>query len=716
MDCKFVTLVIINACTGTIIRLKADGNLFVVQMNYLDGLNDQQKEAVFSTEGPLLVLAGAGTGKTKVLTTRIAHIVTSGKADIDEILAITFTNKAAAEMLERINIMLGNIFMPWVGTFHSIAVKMLRKHGQNSSFTIIDSDDQASIAKKVISEYGIDAKKYSPQLLLALISKQKDKCLSYTEVPSGDTFANIPLSNLYENYQKKLESLNAMDFGDLLMKSFLLLKEDIELREYYQDKFKYILIDEYQDTNVAQYLWAMLLAKKKRNICCVGDDDQSIYGWRGAEVENILRFESDFSNAKVIKLQQNYRSISSILKVASSVISNNQNRHEKYLWTDNKEHIPVKLTQYIDDIQEARKIAEQVNTQRSKGVVLSQIAILVRAGYQTRLFEEALNHICIPYRIIGGLKFYERAEVKDAIAYIRLLANNSDNLAFSRIINVPKRGIGLTSISQIAEVSEKEGVSMMDALKIVNLRSKPGEMVRCFINAFEDARRIMHEEPLKAVEDLLLQVGYREMLKKYDSENMTEKVANLDEVLKSLSYFSSIIGYLEHVSLLSDVDNLSNEERVNIITMHSAKGLEFESVYLPGWEEGIFPTSRALFENNQLAEERRLAYVAITRAKKYLHISYARSRRVFGTTQTSIASRFLDEMPKHDCEMRDEGQLYNKNINAGYSGFEKGNLRYGSVITHSEFGKGKVIGLGSGGALYVEFNLVGIKKITADDF
>ncbi|MDZ5762079.1 DNA helicase II [Candidatus Cyrtobacter comes] len=681
-------------------------------MEYLENLNNSQRAAVEYTEGPLLVLAGAGTGKTKVLTSRIAHIINSGRANVDEILAITFTNKAASEMLSRIKGILGNIFIPWVGTFHSISTQILRKHYDGPSFGIIDSDDQLSIVKKVISEHGIDSQRYSPKLLLSLISKQKDKCLNYDQIPASEAFAGIQLSILYRNYQNKLKSLNVMDFGDLLMESYFLIKENAALREYYQSKFKYLLIDEYQDTNVAQYLWSMLLAQKHRNICCVGDDDQSIYGWRGAEVENILRFESDFKDAKVIKLQQNYRSLSPILKVASAIISNNQDRHDKELWTQNSEIIPVILHIYIDDRQEARKIADEINVYKSNGIRLSEIAILVRAGYQTRLFEEALNYLCVPYKIIGGAKFYERAEVKNAIAYMRLLVNDNDNLAFLRVINTPKRGVGDSSIAQLTRLSEQSGLSMMKVLKTADLKPKLRASTMEFISTFEDCRAIMNEDPVKAVERLFLQLGFKEYLEKYDAENMTEKAQNVNEVLKSLSSHDSIIGYLEHVSLLSDVDSLSTDEKVNIITMHSAKGLEFEVVFLPGWEEGVFPTSRAMFESKQLSEERRLAYVAVTRAKRYLQISYARSRMVFGNIQTSLPSRFLEEIPKNCCKTVDEIDIYR----AANSGFRKNNLTYGDIVTHGKFGEGKVIGSGARGSIYVEFDLIGIKEIAADEF
>ncbi len=632
---------------------------------YLQGLNAPQREAVLTTEGPVLVLAGAGTGKTAALTARLAHLVATRLAYPSEILSVTFTNKAAREMRERVGRMIGPAVegMPWLGTFHSIGAKMLRRHaelvGLQSNFTILDTDDQLRVMKQLIQAADIDEKRWTARALAALIDKWKNKGLNPGEIDAGESeaFANGKGAALYGAYQDRLRTLNACDFGDLLLHMLTLLKTDREVLEYYQDRFRYILVDEYQDTNSSQYLWLRLLAQKRKNICCVGDDDQSIYSWRGAEVANILRFERDFPGAKIIRLEQNYRSTPQILAAASGVIAQNGGRLGKTLWTEADEGEKVRVIGVWDGPEEARRVGDEIEGLERQGVRADQVAILVRASFQTREFEDRFIQIGMPYRIVGGFRFYERAEVRDALAYLRLVNQPADDLAFERIVNVPKRGLGDKAIEKIHRVARAEGVPLsLAAAGIVGTdeltgqaRKSLGRFVVDLARWRDMAQTLPHAELARQILD---ESGYTAALQAERTTEASGRLENLQELVRAMEEYETLGDFLEHVSLVMDNEAQADEAKVTIMTIHAAKGLEFDTVFLAGWEDGVFPSQRALDEGGlaSLEEERRLAYVAITRARRRCIILHAANRRVYGQWTSSIPSRFVGELPRETVD------------------------------------------------------------------
>jgi DNA helicase-2/ATP-dependent DNA helicase PcrA len=628
---------------------------------YLQGLNAPQREAVLTTEGPVLVLAGAGTGKTAALTARLAHLVATRLAFPSEILSVTFTNKAAREMRERVGRMIGPTVegMPWLGTFHSIGAKMLRRHaelvGLQSNFTILDTDDQLRLLKQIIQAEGIDEKRWTARALAALIDRWKNKGLTPGEIDAGESeaYANGKGAAMYAAYQARLRALNACDFGDLLLHMLTLLKTDREVLEFYQERFRYILVDEYQDTNSSQYLWLRLLAQKRKNICCVGDDDQSIYSWRGAEVANILRFERDFPGAKIIRLEQNYRSTPQILAAASGVIAQNGGRLGKTLWTEADEGEKVRVIGVWDGPEEARRVGEEIEALERQGVGADQVAILVRASFQTREFEDRFMQIGLPFRIVGGFRFYERAEVRDAVAYLRLINQPSDDLAFERIINVPKRGLGDKAVETIHRVARAEGVPLtLAAARLVETdeltgqaRKSLGRFVGDLARWRDMAQTLPHAELARQMLD---ESGYTAALQAERTSEAAGRLENLQELVRAMEEYETLGAFLEHVSLVMDNEAQSEEAKVTIMTIHAAKGLEFDTVFLAGWEDGVFPSQRALDEGGlaSLEEERRLAYVAITRARRRCIILHAANRRVYGQWTSSIPSRFVGELPR----------------------------------------------------------------------
>ena len=625
---------------------------------WLTGLNTSQSDAVTSLQGPLLVLSGAGTGKTRVLTSRLAELVASGTAKPWNILAVTFTNKAAREMKGRIGDMVGPMVeQVWLGTFHSLAAKMLRRHadlvGLKSDFTILDSDDQVRLVKQLMVAENIDPKRWPARMVVGVISRWKDRGLvpeKITLAEAGDV-ANGRMQKLYKDYQARLLTLNAVDFGDLLLHMLTIFQNHADVLADYHGRITHIMVDEYQDTNVAQYLWLRLLTGQRNNLCCVGDDDQSIYGWRGAEVGNILRFESDFPGAKTVRLEENYRSTGHILAAASTVISRNETRLGKTLFTSADDGEKVRVNGYWDGADEARTISSHIESIQQDGHHLSQMAVLVRAGFQTREFEERFISIGLPYRVVGA-RFYERAEIRDAIAYLRLIAQPADDLAFERIINVPKRGLGTASIQAIhiqARASQKPLLAAaIDLIETEELRPAARTALGSFV---QDIRRwrnqigSLHQGDLARI--VLDESGYTTMWQMDKSPDAEGRLENLTELVSAMQDFDSLQGFLEHISLVMDGDTVSEQGEVTLMTLHAAKGLEFDTVFLPGWEEGIFPSQRTMDENGAigLEEERRLAYVGITRARKNVHISFASSRRVHGQWQSAIPSRFVQELP-----------------------------------------------------------------------
>ncbi|MFY9590110.1 DNA helicase PcrA [Rickettsia endosymbiont of Halotydeus destructor] len=631
--------------------------------NFLDSLNEQQRKAALHTEGPLLLLAGAGTGKTKVLTSRIANIVYKNLAEPQNILAVTFTNKAAKEMAERVNSLISCYGLN-IGTFHSMAAKILREQAEHlnlsltSRFTIINHDDQMKLVKDIVKQKDIDVKKYAPKLLHVIISRWKDQGLLPSKLSTSDV--TLPIQRVaklvYEEYQRGLLLSNVVDFGDLLLYNNELFIKNPDILRYYQDKYKYILIDEYQDTNVVQYLWARMLASHSKNICCVGDDDQSIYGWRGAEVGNILRFEKDFSNATIIKLEQNYRSTLPILAAASNVINNNKNRHSKTLWTDKDSGEKIKVVSCWSDKEESRFIASEIDKLIREGKYnASNVAILVRAGFQTRSFEEAFINSAMPYKIIGGLRFYERMEIRDLLAYIRITLNHNDNLALERIINVPRRSIGATTVSRIKTYAIDLNISVFTAIKEMlqngEFKAKLYDSLNDLVNKIEHWQaRYNAESPLDVTKAILEESGYLDMLKEEKTDEALGRIENINEMLRAIADFNDIHDFIEHSSLVMENEVLETNfgGSVTIMTLHSAKGLEFDVVFLPGWEEGVFPHQRTLNEDGEkgVEEERRIAYVGITRAKKELYITFAESRKIFFEIVRSSPSRFLAEIPE----------------------------------------------------------------------
>jgi DNA helicase-2/ATP-dependent DNA helicase PcrA len=695
--------------------------------SYLAGLNPEQRLAVETLDGPVLVLAGAGTGKTRVLTVRIAHILSLGRARPGEILAVTFTNKAAREMKVRVGDIVGHVVegMPWLGTFHSIGVKILRRHaelvGLKSDFTILDVDDQIRLMKQQLAAENIDEKRWPARVLASLIDGWKNRGLTPEQVPSGEAavFANGKGLKLYKAYQERLKILNAADFGDLLLECIRLFREHAEVLRQYQQRFKYILVDEYQDTNVAQYLWLRLLAQSSilrdtalraapqdedhrdqaliphpeearsvhpldphpevaakrpskdeaaaprllKNICCVGDDDQSIYGWRGAEVDNILRFEHDFPGAVVIRLERNYRSTGHILAAASHLIAHNEGRLGKTLRTDDVPGEKVTVTGSWDSEEEARAIGEEIEQlqrgdESGKPHVLNQIAILVRASFQMREFEDRFVTLGLPYRVIGGPRFYERAEIRDALAYLRVVNSPADDLAFERIVNVPKRGLGDATVQLLHDHARKRRVPLTEAARAMvaadALKPKPRGSLRALLESIDRWRRERETLPHNELAEIILdESGYTEMWQKDRSADAAGRLENLKELVRSMEEFENLQGFLEHISLVMDNEKAADADAVNVMTMHSAKGLEFDTVFLPGWEEGLFPHQRSLDESGRagLEEERRLAHVGLTRARKRAKIYFATNRRMHGLWQTNIPSRFLDELPEASVEV-----------------------------------------------------------------
>ncbi|MGR9057179.1 ATP-dependent helicase [Rhizobium leguminosarum] len=662
--------------------------------DYLAGLNPEQTEAVETLEGPVLVLAGAGTGKTRVLTTRIAHILNTGRAFPSQILAVTFTNKAAREMKERIALLVGGAVegMPWLGTFHSIGVKLLRRHGElvglRSDFTILDTDDVVRLIKQLIQAEGLDDKRWPAKQFAGMIDTWKNKGLGPADIPEGDAraFANGRGRDLYFAYQARLTTLNACDFGDLLMHPIAIFRKNPDLLKEYHGRFRYILVDEYQDTNTAQYMWLRLLAQRPKgepqNVCCVGDDDQSIYGWRGAEVDNILRFEKDFPGAKVIKLERNYRSTEHILGAAAHLIAHNEGRLGKTLFTDRSDPDDVKVQVHAswDSEEEARAIGEEIEQLQRGKHLLNDMAILVRASFQMREFEDRFVTLGLNYRVIGGPRFYERLEIRDAMAYFRLVAQASDDLAFERIINTPKRGLGDTTVRALHDYARARDIPMLaaaaDIIETDELKPKARKALFDVIQSFRRWQELLENTPhTELAEQILEESGYTDMWKNDKSAEAPGRLENLKELIRSMESFESMRGFLEHVSLVMDAETNENLDAVSIMTLHSAKGLEFDTVFLPGWEEGLFPHQRSLDESGRagLEEERRLAYVGITRAKHRCHIWFVSNRRIHGLWQSTLPSRFLDELPETHVEVAEMEQSYGGYGRGGYgqSRFDK---------------------------------------------
>ncbi|MEQ8587762.1 MAG: UvrD-helicase domain-containing protein [Thalassobaculaceae bacterium] len=692
---------------------------------YLDGLNDGQRAAVEALDGPVLVLAGAGTGKTRVLTTRLSHLLTLGKARPWNVLAVTFTNKAAREMKERVARIVGPVAeQVWLGTFHALCARILRRHaeliGLKSNFTILDTDDQIRLLKQVLQAEGVDDKRWPARVVMGVLQRWKDRGLTPDRIgvaEAGD-MAGGKLQDIYRQYQERLVTLNAADFGDLLLHCLTLFQTRPEVLEEYQSRFRYILVDEYQDTNVAQYLWLRLLAQSHKNICCVGDDDQSIYGWRGAEIGNILKFEKDFPGAKVVRLEQNYRSTSRILAAASDLIAHNEGRLGKTLWTEGADGDLLSVRGVWDGEEEARVVGDRIEDHQRAKVPLREMAVLVRAGFQTREFEERLITLGVPYRVVGGARFYERKEIRDAVAYLRVINQPDDDLAFERIINVPARGIGKTTEQVLFGHARASGLSLTaaadqlvqsDELKPAARRAV-GALMGDFARWREAART---EGPSDLARMVLDESGYTAALQKDKSPEAPGRLENLKELVTALEEFESLGGFLEHISLVMENAEAADGEQVSLMTLHAAKGLEFDVVFLPGWEEGMFPNQRALDENGAagLEEERRLAYVGLTRARKKVEILFAANRRVHGLWQSAIPSRFVSELPAEHVEMISETGLYGSS-GSGYAGGYGRTGGYGSGARDglsyerdadaslpawdSAVGKGRVAGRGPG--------------------
>ncbi|WP_434619464.1 ATP-dependent helicase [Tabrizicola sp. M-4] len=745
---------------------------------YLDDLNPAQREAVEALDGPVLMLAGAGTGKTKALTARIVHLLRMGKARPNEILAVTFTNKAAREMKLRVGRMLGEVAegMPWMGTFHSLSVKILRRHaelvGLKSNFTILDTDDQIRLLKQLIVAANIDEKRWPARMLAGMIDGWKNRALTPDRVPSSEASGYAHRgTELYAQYQDRLRTLNACDFGDLLLHCVVIFQSHPDVLAQYQRWFRYIMVDEYQDTNVCQYLWLRLLAQAHRNICCVGDDDQSIYGWRGAEVGNILRFEKDFPGAHVVRLEQNYRSTPHILAAASGVIAGNAGRLGKTLWTDVQEGEKVRLIGHWDGEEEARWIGEEIESlmRGRRGmdpVGLDGQAILVRASHQMRAFEDRFLTIGLPYRVIGGPRFYERQEIRDAMAYFRLAVSPEDDLAFERVVNVPKRGLGDKAQADIQRSARQAGVSLHEGARELvahgGIGGKGAGQLRAFVEGIDRWHALtLHEgaSHIELAEMILEESGYTEMWQNDKTPEAPGRLENLKELIKALEQFDNLQGFLEHVALIMDNETEEAGEKVSIMTLHAAKGLEFPVVFLPGWEDGLFPSQRSMDESGLkgLEEERRLAYVGITRAEELCTISFASNRRVYGQWQSQLPSRFIDELPASHVEVLTPPGLYGGGFGAAapyavtamddrvskadvYNspGWKRMQDRSqsrpmaqpreargvvidataipafseGDRVFHRKFGYGTVIGI-EGDKLEIDFAKAGIKKVVA---
>ncbi|PYE82351.1 ATP-dependent helicase [Pseudoroseicyclus aestuarii] len=646
---------------------------------YLDTLNPAQREAVETLDGPVLMLAGAGTGKTKALTTRIAHLMTTGRARPNEILAVTFTNKAAREMRNRLGALMGEAVegMPWLGTFHAICVKLLRRHaelvGLKTNFTILDTDDQIRLLKQLVAVEDMDDKRWPARMLAGIIDGWKNRALTPDAIPTADAQAFDGRGvRLYAAYQARLRELNAADFGDLLLHMLTIFTQNEDVLAQYRRWFRYIMVDEYQDTNVAQYLWLRLLAGGHKNICCVGDDDQSIYGWRGAEVGNILRFEQDFEGAKVIRLEQNYRSTPHILAAASGLIDANKGRLGKTLWTEAEEGEKLRLIGHWDGDEEARWIGEEVEalqrgTRGLDPVSLDDMAILVRASHQMRAFEDRFLTIGLPYRVIGGPRFYERLEIRDAMAYFRLAVSLDDDLAFERVVNTPKRGLGDKAVQTIQRTARANGVSLVEGARLAVqtklLSGKGLKELGILVDALDRWHGQVRSEAdthVELAEMILDESGYTAMWQNDKTPEAPGRLENLKELVKALENFENLQGFLEHVALIMDNESSDAEAKVSIMTLHAAKGLEFPVVFLPGWEDGLFPSQRAMDESGLkgLEEERRLAYVGITRAERLATVSFAANRRVYGQWQSQLPSRFIDELPEDHVEVLTPPGLY----------------------------------------------------------
>lgn len=633
----------------------------------LSSLNKEQQEAVQLTDGAVLVLAGAGTGKTRVLTSRIAYIVSQGLCQVNEILAVTFTNKAAREMKERaINLLnqSGEFFYSgaenfWIGTFHSLALRIIRPYheliGRSANFSIIDADDQLRIIKKIAAEYGVDDKRYTPKQISYYINRWKDQCHGPDEARkiAPKFTAEAVAANLYQSYQTMLASLDAIDFGDIIKLSIELFKHNQEILKIYQDKFKYIMVDEYQDTNAAQYIWLKLLSMGHGNLCCVGDDDQSIYSWRGADVGNILKFDKDFKNPSIIRLGQNYRSTKNIIKAASGLISNNSMRMDKKFWTDEGAGLPVIVKALMNPVEEARFIASLIVNKNRNGIKLKDMAILVRAAFQTRVFEERFLTEGIPYTVVGGMKFYERKEVKDAIAYVKLVVNPDDGVAFERIVNLPKRGIGPTSINKFYALSRERSISLPRAAREIAEISKTASNAK-LLKFFEQIDAWKRDVDILAPADLIQKIlnesGYISMLKESKNLETEARLETLDELVKALQEFNDIREFLDYISLVLDKSGTLDNDTLTISTIHAAKGLEYHTIFIPGFEENILPHQRSIEEKGEIGveEERRLCYVAITRARKEAYITYCNRRGMYGAFNSVYVSpsRFLQDFPK----------------------------------------------------------------------
>ncbi len=723
------------------------------QSDYLASLNPAQRQAVEATEGAVLVLAGAGTGKTRVLTTRLAHLLRTNKAFPGQILSVTFTNKAAQEMKHRVSSLMGGAPVEgwWLGTFHALAARMLRRHaelvGLTSSFTILDQDDQVRLIKQLMEAENIDVKKWPPKAIADKISSWKDK----GQVPSdiapheaGD-MANGKLLSLYTQYQQRLKTLNAADFGDLLLHMITIFKDpkNADVLADYHRRFKYILVDEYQDTNVAQYLWLRLLAKASGNICCVGDDDQSIYGWRGAEVENILRFEKDFPGAITVRLEENYRSTGHILAAANAVIANNEGRLGKELFTSIGAGDKVKIRGLWDGEAEARWVGEEIESLQHKKYSLDDIAVLIRAGFQTREFEERFIQLGLPYRVIGGPRFYERMEIRDALAYLRVVNQKDDDLALERIINTPKRGIGDSTVQTLYTHARAKGISLysaiLDLTQTQELKPKVRATLMKLVDDFERWRGMVSTTHHGALAGIILdESDYTAMWQADKSPDSPGRLENLKELVSGMEEFESLPMFLEHVSLVMENANNATGEQVSIMTLHGAKGLEFKCVFLPGWEEGLFPSQRSMDENGLkgLEEERRLAYVGITRARERSYISHVANRRMYGSWINAIPSRFVDELPEDHIEVEAETGLYgnvgrsqhwdSSGFGARQTSFVEGSARRveskadsgeaisgysrGDKVVHEKFGVGTIVHI-DGHKLDIAFGKSGTKRV-----
>ncbi len=718
------------------------------QPPYLENLNPQQREAVEALDGPVLVLAGAGTGKTRVLTTRLAHLLRMGKAWPSQVLAVTFTNKAAQEMKERVSHLMGgqpeslNFGGWWLGTFHSLCARMLRRHaeivGLTSSFTILDADDQVRLLKQIMENENIDTKKWPAKVVMSFIERWKDRGLNPSQVTNeeaGDV-AGGRLPALYRLYQDRLKSINACDFGDLLLHMITILRDPAhkDVIEDYHRRFKYVLVDEYQDTNVAQYLWLRLLAHGHNNICCVGDDDQSIYGWRGAEVGNILRFEKDFPGAKIIRLEQNYRSTNNILKAAGAVIANNEGRLGKELWSEAGEGDKISVRGLWDGEAEARWVGEEIEQLQNKKTSLNEMAVLVRAGFQTREFEERFMQLGLNYKVIGGPRFYERMEIRDALAYLRVVAQPADDLALERIINTPKRGLGDTTIALLYAHAKKSNIplheSILNLVQTDELKPKIKSTLQKLMDDFGRWRSLvstMNHAELAAL--LLDESGYMQMWKTDKSPEAPGRIENLKELVSGMQEYESLAEFLEHVALVFETQDKGHGEAISIMTLHGAKGLEFDAVFLPGWEEGLFPSQRTMDENGikGLEEERRLAYVGLTRARKKAHVSFAANRRMYGNFINAIPSRFVDELPNELTQVTsDSGMYQGRSQHWDSSGFkptsavtrntfvadeeERPVFVRGGRVFHDKFGYGEIINV-EGHKLDIRFDMSGIKRV-----